>query len=863
MASQSKAKPQGKKTRGKATAQGSKTVSPAREDVTKGAKTVPGPGRTDHKGGKRLPATLTAGTGGKTIPQKDRPTLRQRRLAKVVNPGADDHEKGAVRGEGDDLEWKDERGGVVDWIPAVYHNDIRGKLLAKASNAGRLIYDQPRKRGFLPHDETAFLASQQRWGGDRSLWHHIPDDLLNRLDRLDYAGKDYETEFMFDEDTNRIVLDMDNHPIIAYEDIPLVLSSQFGASDEGWLMEAIQRIDRRIERADFRARMPWERQSREKGKKEPLFTLSSIGNRAYRWRQNNAIVAWTSRDGSKNLRDYVVGLLSEEGRQSNSTRELVHGLSKEQKEEAKKPNKGTMMSKAGKRLVPDDVRKGRENKSKAPERRPNTTPTSAKRTSTKRRAPEGFDDDVDTEDAHDSQRLKGQDLDNRARHDSIQSDTAKSITHDADSVPSTQDASLSLQDSNTNLRNSNASFPVASAEMLASDNSDLGHGQSLGFNPEYYYPSSDPRYIGRLSGQIQFGQSGRRINAAGSVGPGPQLSVDPNYFRSNIHQGGSGGYLPPVNPNDQLSLTTPYYTQDNQPLPNLVDPWLERNDSVFHSQSYGAITPVTQPSLKRAREGYDIGGIGNETDSHRQKRLKWSESGQQSLSLSLDSTVTPLASEAIPRLSTTASTLVPSTSKPPLMPGYVLEEDHSTVEIPTTPSRPSLSFAPDSNIGKRSSGQKDFGSSDDSLTTPNITPAKVHRIQVGPVEDYRFKKPRNATDAEQIDEALQVTRQDFIDLFGKDVHGEKGPRTEYYGSYAQQYASLQQHSISLQPRGAKPVYLNHWGAWTRGFDRWKESPISNEEFLQGMKDGNEGIEVEAEVDANDHDLFSEFTDGVL
>ena len=140
-------------------------------------------------------------------------------------------------------------------VPAVYHNEIRAKLLASASNEGSFKYDHPRKHGFLPYDEPAFLASQQSWGKDRSLWHHIPGDLLNRLDRLDYKGKDYETEYMFDHDTNKIVLDMDNHPVIAYTDIPLVLSSQFAAGDEGWLMEAIQRIDSRIERTDFRARM--------------------------------------------------------------------------------------------------------------------------------------------------------------------------------------------------------------------------------------------------------------------------------------------------------------------------------------------------------------------------------------------------------------------------------------------------------------------------------------------------------------------------------------------------------------------------------------------------------------------------------
>ena len=118
-----------------------------------------------------------------------------------------------------------------------------------ASHNGQLKYDHQRKYGFTPYDETAFLASQQHWGEDRTHWHHIPGDLLNRLDRLGHKSRDYELHFMFDD--GRVVLDMDNHPVVDYEDIPIVLSSAF----EGWCMEAIHRIDSRIERADWRARM--------------------------------------------------------------------------------------------------------------------------------------------------------------------------------------------------------------------------------------------------------------------------------------------------------------------------------------------------------------------------------------------------------------------------------------------------------------------------------------------------------------------------------------------------------------------------------------------------------------------------------
>ena len=53
---------------------------------------------------------------------------------------------------------------------------------------------------------------------------------------------------MFDK---KVVLDHDNHPVRDFEDIPATLSSEA----EGWLLEAISRIDRRITKVDLRARM--------------------------------------------------------------------------------------------------------------------------------------------------------------------------------------------------------------------------------------------------------------------------------------------------------------------------------------------------------------------------------------------------------------------------------------------------------------------------------------------------------------------------------------------------------------------------------------------------------------------------------
>lgn len=65
-----------------------------------------------------------------------------------------------------------------------------------------------------------------------------------------------------------------------------------------------------------------------------------------RFRMNAACPAWNDREGSDSIRDYIKRLLSPEGLRANSTEEL-HGLSKEQQAESKKPIKGLFPNRAG------------------------------------------------------------------------------------------------------------------------------------------------------------------------------------------------------------------------------------------------------------------------------------------------------------------------------------------------------------------------------------------------------------------------------------------------------------------------------------------------------------------------------------
>ena len=97
------------------------------------------------------------------------------------NPAAGEDARRLVRGPRTNLEWWD--GSAKRWIPAVYHNDIRGTLIQRAAANGHYHYH--RAEGTGQWNKTSFLKSQEFWSEDRSLWRNIPGDLLNKLRRPD------------------------------------------------------------------------------------------------------------------------------------------------------------------------------------------------------------------------------------------------------------------------------------------------------------------------------------------------------------------------------------------------------------------------------------------------------------------------------------------------------------------------------------------------------------------------------------------------------------------------------------------------------------------------------------------------------
>ena len=120
---------------------------------------------------------------------ENKASVRQQKLARISDPGADDNPRGFVRGSGTSLMWYDSE--ARKWLPALHHNTIRRTLLDRASQNGLQTYSQPRRRGNGPDDETAFHEEQRHWVGQRSQWALIRDDVLNRFERVDTLGQAY------------------------------------------------------------------------------------------------------------------------------------------------------------------------------------------------------------------------------------------------------------------------------------------------------------------------------------------------------------------------------------------------------------------------------------------------------------------------------------------------------------------------------------------------------------------------------------------------------------------------------------------------------------------------------------------------
>ena len=118
---------------------------------------------------------------------------------------------------------------------------------------------------------------------------------------------------------------MPHRPVLDYPEIPLTLSS----NTEGWLLEAICRLNDSIILQDLRDRMPLDRQ--------PSDNALSMKRSRYRWRSGS--LSWNLREGREAIKGYLDKLIPEHLLKNNTT-EGFRDLEEHEIAEMKAKNKG-------------------------------------------------------------------------------------------------------------------------------------------------------------------------------------------------------------------------------------------------------------------------------------------------------------------------------------------------------------------------------------------------------------------------------------------------------------------------------------------------------------------------------------------
>ena len=210
------------------------------------------------------------------------------------------------------------------------------------------IADHPMARGYGGNDVTSFLAAHKHWKFDLDSLNHIEDFRVLKLLKAAYG--DPPKAGIWKHGDTHVVLDMDNHPLLDWPDVPKVVSSQIDPAH----MEILCRRNRHLKMRDFRGRMP-PTVVTESGKEKALFGETALGNKMDRFRVEHCIPAWRVRAGSQNITSSLLGYLSQAEIDAGEIRTLRF-LSKEDQYEARKANEGKHLYRAGTQRLDEKTR---------------------------------------------------------------------------------------------------------------------------------------------------------------------------------------------------------------------------------------------------------------------------------------------------------------------------------------------------------------------------------------------------------------------------------------------------------------------------------------------------------------------------
>ncbi|KAL8951282.1 MAG: hypothetical protein Q9222_002737 [Ikaeria aurantiellina] len=220
-------------------------------------------------------------------------TKRQRKLQeaekKGVKMGSDNKKMGIVE--------FDANGNMTTILngnqtPAVYHHERRTRLLEIEDAKGEYTY--PPTSGEDPDDRTAFHPDYK----DVNIKHReARPEILYQWDPPAKNPLINEPPFMYDpDDTTRILLDANNHPIKDWPELPKVISGQV----EGLYIEYWRRHNRHISIADVVARCP-KTSSKGYNTKKHNLSLAAFSNRSRRERVKIGVHASEAREGTNNI----------------------------------------------------------------------------------------------------------------------------------------------------------------------------------------------------------------------------------------------------------------------------------------------------------------------------------------------------------------------------------------------------------------------------------------------------------------------------------------------------------------------------------------------------------------------------------
>ncbi|KAL8972661.1 MAG: hypothetical protein Q9197_002683 [Variospora fuerteventurae] len=215
---------------------------------------------------------------------------------------------GQVRtmGDGDDatLEWFHPE--AQEWIPAVYHEDVRAALIQAASELGQYQYPMAGgKYGEL--DVTAFHPLFKDNGPDREVWPEILLKYLPSKSDMMHFKPDYW--YLHD---GRVVVDLNDDAMYDYPEMPVTLARNADA----WLLLTLMRMNNTVSLQDLRGRMFG---GQNCARSDPL-GRNRISMNMQRFRKFACCLTWNTIRAADTQREYLDKKLPRRCIRQNSTK---------------------------------------------------------------------------------------------------------------------------------------------------------------------------------------------------------------------------------------------------------------------------------------------------------------------------------------------------------------------------------------------------------------------------------------------------------------------------------------------------------------------------------------------------------------